>query len=73
MKISSVLTALVGTAAAVPATSTSGLDVSLKLTAGTTVKATVKNSGTEALRVLKTDSILGKAPSKKVQVTGQGL
>jgi deuterolysin len=75
MKLLSVVTALAGAVVAVPAPSLSndkGLEVSLELVGGTDVKATVKNSGSEQIRILKTASIIGDAPSKKVQVTSEG-
>lgn len=75
MKLLSAVAALAGAVAAVPAPSLSndkGLEVSLELVGHSDVKAIVKNSGSEQLRLLKTASIIGDAPSKKVQVTGAG-
>ncbi|KAF2644800.1 metallo proteinase [Massarina eburnea CBS 473.64] len=44
------------------------LDVKLEMTGNTAVKAKITNTGSEALKVLKTGSFLGEIPTEKVAV-----
>lgn len=46
----------------------SPLDVQLEVTGNTAVKASITNTGSEDLKVLKTGSFLDKSPVEKVEV-----
>lgn len=71
MKFSAGIVTLASLAAAAPAVSDPKLDVKLEMQGNSKVKAVITNAGAQAVKILRTGSILDNSvPVKKASVVG---